>query len=211
MTQRIFALFFFFSITFNTNSQLKVGVFYTYEDFINNDYDPMDFSKVYTSHIGLYNPQGKLVTVKYSKMWGYLHRNDIVRVMPDRKLYLVFSIGKIITYINTDCTFNIYKNKKYFEPNCLRWGFSNIRTFYISEDLNSAILPIQEDKWEPDVKALLTKGLRDDITWEEFSMKNGKEMPIVEKILRYIQIDKINGRGINVDPDEISINIGEKY
>jgi len=125
-------------------SNAQVGIFKTYEDYLDNDV--IDYAGyVQTRHAAgnfkviFLNDEGEEVKVKVSQkaMWGYRKAdNRVLRIDKKNVPYLILSVGKIVVY-------GSYSTRIYEELNLIEY---NVNQYHpkISSDLNSEMINLSK-------------------------------------------------------------------
>ncbi len=153
MTNTLKTLFFiaaFFAVSF---SQAQIKTYSSYEAFQNKEGESFDDYKgsfqVTGSRFYSFIKDGKKVNVAAKKMWGFSFKNSLFRVLPKTgSIVKVINVGKIVYYENGIAHMDIML-QNYTEA-YVDYGFF----CYMSENLNSEIIPVADYSMSPARKAM---------------------------------------------------------
>jgi hypothetical protein len=105
-------LLFFFSVITLASAQVDVGVFYTYDDFVEDKYDPMVLDHF---HYGLsggtytfYDAKSGRHTFSGKEIWGFTTPKGIFRMDPDRHIPLmIVALGEVVLYLDQSIDYKL--------------------------------------------------------------------------------------------------------
>lgn len=215
------------------NAQLDVGVYYTYEDYTEDKFDPMVLDRYYYGFTGgsykFYDDKSKLHEFNGKEIWGYKTHKGIFRMDPERRIpLLIVAVGEVVLYLDESIEYTLDSTGISFKQEYQEGFFGSGRSdgngnkrqyltstmgyaAYVSRTLQSTVYPMfkglaGEVKYEKIAGAF--DGLVGAVNLQQCIASNYKNHPeSIRCVLRIFPPQYINkGGGIFVEPASIGVN-----